>query len=85
MDTKTGRHGHKILSNRCRLSEIFSNCPDRPCSPPRLLDNRHQVSFLEAKRPGCGVCHMPLSSTEAEERVGLYLYSSSGPSWPVLG
>ena len=27
----------------------------------------------------------PLSSSEVEERVGLYLYSPSGPLWPVLG
>jgi hypothetical protein len=27
----------------------------------------------------------PLSSAEVKERVELYLYSPSGPSWPVLG
>jgi hypothetical protein len=27
----------------------------------------------------------PPSSAEVKERVELYLYSPSGPSWPVLG
>ena len=29
--------------------------------------------------------HPPPSSAEVEERVELYLYFLSGPSWPVLG
>jgi hypothetical protein len=37
------------------------------------------------KRPGRGVDHPPPSSDEIKERVDLYLYSPSGPSWPVLG
>jgi hypothetical protein len=41
-------------------------------------------SFLGVKRPGRGVDHRP-SSAEVKERVQLYLYSPSGPSWPVLG
>jgi hypothetical protein len=41
-------------------------------------------SFLGVKRPGCGVDHPSPSSAEVKERVELYLYSYSGPSWPVL-
>ena len=37
------------------------------------------------KRPGRGVDHLAPSRAEATERVELYIYSSSGPSWPVLG
>jgi hypothetical protein len=37
------------------------------------------------KRPGCGVYHASPSSAEVDERVELYLYFPSGPSWPVLG
>jgi hypothetical protein len=37
------------------------------------------------KRKGRGVDHSTLSNTEVKERVELYLYSPSGPSWPVLG
>jgi hypothetical protein len=35
------------------------------------------------KRPGRGVDNPPLSSVEAKERVGSYLYSPSEPSWQV--
>jgi len=41
-------------------------------------------SFLGVKRPGRGVDH-PTSSAEVKERVELYVYSPSGPSWSVLG
>jgi hypothetical protein len=42
-------------------------------------------SFLGVKRPGRGIDHPPPSSAEVKERVELYLYSPSGPSWPVVG
>jgi hypothetical protein len=42
-------------------------------------------SFLGIKRPGRGVDHPPLSSAEVKERIELYIYSPSSPSWPVLG
>jgi hypothetical protein len=38
-----------------------------------------------AKRPGRGVDHPHASSAEVKERVELFLYSTSGPSWPVIG
>jgi len=42
-------------------------------------------SFPGIKRPGCGVDHPSCSSAKIIERVELYFYSPSGPSWPVLG
>jgi len=42
-------------------------------------------SFLGVKRPGHGVDHPPTTSAKVKETVELYLYSSTGPSWPVLG
>jgi hypothetical protein len=42
------------------------------------------VSFPGVKRPGRGVDQPPSSSARVKERVELYLYSPSGPSWPVL-
>ena len=42
-------------------------------------------SFLGVKRPGRGANHPPPSKYRGQERVGLYLYSPSGPSWPVMG
>jgi hypothetical protein len=65
--------------------EIFSTRPDRPWGPPSLLYNGYRVSFPGVKRPGRGADHPPSSSAEVKERVKLYLYSPSGPSWPVLG
>jgi hypothetical protein len=42
-------------------------------------------SFLGVKRPGRGADDPPPSSAEVKERVELYLYSISGPLWPVIG
>ena len=42
-------------------------------------------SFPGIKRPGRGVDHPPPCSAEVEGRVGLYICSPSGPSWPVIG
>ena len=42
-------------------------------------------SFPGAKRPGRDVDYLLVSIAEVIERVELYLYSTSGPSWPVLG
>ena len=39
---------------------------------------------IGVKRPGSGVNPYP-SRAEVQERVELYLYSPSGPSWPLLG
>jgi len=39
-------------------------------------------SFPGVKRPGRGVDHPPLSRTEFNKRVQLYLYSPSGPFRP---
>jgi hypothetical protein len=41
--------------------------------------------FPRVKRSGRGVDHPPTYSAEVKERVELYLYSTSGPLWPVLG
>ena len=42
-------------------------------------------SFPGVKRPGRGADHPSPSKRRGHERVGLYLYSPSGPSWPVIG
>ena len=42
-------------------------------------------SFPGVKRPGRGVDYPLPSSTEIKDGVELYLCSTSGPSWPVLG
>ena len=42
-------------------------------------------SFPGVKRPGRGADHPSPPQRRGHERVELYLYSPSGPSWPVLG
>ena len=42
-------------------------------------------SFPGVKRPGCGADHLPQSKCRGHEKVGLYLYSPSGPQWPATG
>ena len=42
-------------------------------------------SFPGVKRPGRGADHPSPSKRRSHERVGLYLYSPSGPQWPVIG
>ena len=41
--------------------------------------------FLGVNRPGRGIDHPSPSSAKVKERVQLYLYTPSGPLWPVLG
>ena len=42
-------------------------------------------SFQGVKRPGRGADHPPASKHWGHEKVELYLYSPSGPQWPVVG
>ena len=42
-------------------------------------------SFPGVNRPGRGTDHPPPSKCRGHERIGLYLYSPSGPQWPVIG
>jgi len=55
-----------------------------PAPPPSLLYIWHRV-FPGAKTAGAWRWPPTPSSAEVEGRVQLYLYSPSGPSWPVLG
>jgi len=42
------------------------------------------TGFL-SRGAGSGLDHQLTSSSKVKERVELYVYSSSGSSWPVLG
>jgi hypothetical protein len=79
------RYGLDSLAIESRWGEIFSTRPDRPWSPPILLYSGYRVPLLGVKRPGRGVNHLPPTSAEVKERVELYMYLPSGPSWAVLG
>ena len=58
------------------------NFPTRSDWPPIqwVLDHTRGVIW-----PRRGVDHTPPSSAEVKERVEIRIYSSSGPSWPILG
>ena len=53
-------------------------------SRPALGPTQGTGAFPEVKRLGRGVDHLPSSSAEVKEIVELYLYSTFGPSWPVI-
>jgi hypothetical protein len=85
--TKMDQRGKTLERQKKKIpvgGEIFRSRSDRPWDPPSLLYNGYRVSFPEVKRPGRGGDHPPSSSARVKERVELYLYSPSGPSWPVL-
>jgi hypothetical protein len=46
---------------------------------------RESDPLAGVNRPGRGINHTHLSSSELYERVDLKLYSNSGPSWPLRG
>ena len=59
-------------------------------SRPALRPTQPPVQWVPGlswgvKRPGRGADHPPPPKCRGHERVELYLYSPSGPSWPVLG
>jgi len=64
--------------------EIFHTRPDRSWEPPSLLYNGYRV-FPGGKAAGAWRWPPTPSSAQIKERVELYLYSPSGPSWLVRG
>jgi len=81
ISTRYGLDGPGIGSRwGARFSAPFQTGPGaHPASYTTGTD-----SFPGVKRSGRGVDHPPPYSAEVKERVELYLYSSSGPSWYVL-
>ena len=78
--TRYGLEGPGIESRWARFSALVQT----GSKAPSLQHNGYRV-VPGLKRPGCGVDHPYPSSAEVKERAELYLYSPSGPSWPVLG
>jgi hypothetical protein len=80
--TRYGQDGPGIKS---RWGRDFPHPSSRHWGPPSLLYNGYRVFPGGKAGPGRGVNHPPSFSTEVKERVELYLYSTSGPSWPIPG
>ena len=60
--------------------------PSRPALGPTRTSLKWETAlFPGVKWPGPGANHPLPSSAEVKERVQLYLYYPSGPSWSVLG
>jgi len=67
---------------------LYVERPSRPALGPTQPPAFYTLgtrSFPGENRTGRGVDHPPPYSSEVKERVELYLYSTSGPSWPVMG
>jgi hypothetical protein len=77
--------GSKIWGSNPSGGKIFCTHPDWPWGQPSLLYNAYYISFLGVKWLGCGIDHPPSLRAEVKDRVELYLYSASGPSWSVIG
>ena len=77
---RTGRPGDRIPVGARFSSPVQTGPRAHPASCTVGIG-----SFPGIKRPERGVDNSPPSSTEVKERVELYLYSPSGPSWAVLG
>jgi hypothetical protein len=74
------------------IPEIESRWGARFSAPVQTGSEAHPASctmgtgsFPGVKWPGRDVDHPPSFSAELKERLELYLYSPSGPSWSVLG
>jgi len=77
---RAGRSGDRILEGERFSTTVQNGSGAHPAS--YTMGNG---SFTGVKQPGHGVDHPPPSSAEVKETVELYLHSSSGPLWPVLG
>ena len=78
---RAGRSGDRIPVGGSRFSAPVQTDPGaHPAS-----STMGTGSFPGVKRPECGADHPPPPKRRGHERVGLYLYSPSGPSWPVIG
>ena len=77
---RAGRSGYRIPMGARFSAPVHTGPVAQPASCTMGTG-----SFPGVKRPGRGADHPPPSKCRGQERVELYLYSPSGPSWPVMG
>jgi len=73
--------GLKVGGSNPGAGEIFRTCPERLWGPPQPPIR----VFPGSRAAGAWHWTSTLPSADIKESVELYLYSPSGPSWPVLG
>jgi hypothetical protein len=76
--------GWTVWGSNPGVGKIFRTHPDYPWGLRSLPYNRYQV-FPGGKVAGAWGWPPTPSSTKVKERVGIYLYTPYGPSWPDLG
>ena len=72
-----------VRGSNPREGKIFHIRAHRPWGPPVLYNGYQDIPGV--KRTGRGVNHPTPSTAEVKERVQLYIYCPSGPSWQVVG
>ena len=77
---RTGQSGYRIPVGARFSAPVQTGLAAHPACVKWV-----QISFPGVKRPEPSVTHPYTSSVEVKERLDLYVYSPSGPSWPVLG
>jgi hypothetical protein len=83
LPTWLGRAGQSVnqIPVGARFSQPVQTGPGAHPAPYTMCTG----SLTGVRRVGRGVEHPPTTSAEVKERVELYLYSGSGPSWSILG
>jgi hypothetical protein len=78
---RAGRSGDRI-SVRARFSALVNTGPGAQPVSSTMVTGSFPGGVM---RPGRGVDHPPPFSAEVKERIELYFYSPSVPSWCALG
>jgi len=78
--------GHSVAERIMSMKNPNKPIVNRTSNLPACSAASYSIgtgSWLGVKQPGHDVDHPPPSRVEVKERVDLYLYSPSRPSWPV--
>jgi len=79
-----GQDGDRMMVEE-RLSTPVQTGPEAHPTSYTIPRTMGAGSFLGVEGQGRCADHPPPCSAEVKERVQLYCYSPSGPSWPDLG